>query len=51
MEGTALMAAQFLTLRDGRRSVRHLSPEPNSDEVLDVPDPQRKPLKEVLLRY
>jgi iodotyrosine deiodinase len=34
-EETALLAAHFFTLLDGRRSVRHFSAEPIADEVID----------------
>ena len=34
-EETALLASHFFTLLDGRRSVRHFSPEPIADEVID----------------
>ncbi len=34
-EETALVAAHFSTLLAGRRSVRHFSPEPVADEVID----------------
>lgn len=34
-EETAQLTAHFFTLLDGRRSVRHFSPEPIADEVLD----------------
>ena len=34
-EETAQLAAHFFTLLDGRRSVRHFSPEPVADEVID----------------
>lgn len=34
-EETELLSAHFFTLLDGRRSVRHFSPEPVADEVID----------------
>lgn len=34
-EETALLSSHFFTLLDGRRSVRHFSPEPIADEVID----------------
>ncbi|HRH69769.1 MAG TPA: nitroreductase family protein [Flavobacteriales bacterium] len=34
-EETALLSSHFFTLLDGRRSVRHFSPAPIADEVID----------------